>query len=100
MQRHLRVAVTDWVYWGVCAIASDQGRTQGDVLHDLVEEALRARSLSAGPPAKPATELDETIASAAGLEGIHFDDMKMKLISLGWWTYVEDLAEHAHEVAA
>lgn len=98
MQRHLKIPVDDWVYWGVVARASDENKTQGEVLHELIGEALRARSLAAEPLAKPATLLDETIAQAAGLEGITFDDMRMKLLSLGWWTHVDTLEEEARTI--
>lgn len=99
MQRHLKIPVDDWIYWGVVSRASDEHRSQGEILHELIGEALRARAIASAPLAKPATLLDETIAQAAGLVGISFEDMKMKLLSLGWWTFVDDLEEEARQEA-
>lgn len=95
MQRRLKIPVDDWVYWGVVAQATANDCSEAEILHELVGEALRARAIASEPLAKPATLLDETIAQVAGLEGVSFSDMRMKLLSLGWWTYLEDLEEHA-----
>jgi hypothetical protein len=95
MARHMRLAVDDFIYWGVVAIASAESRTHGEVLTDLIAEALRWRALAAERVPRPATEFEDAIAQAAGLEGIAVDDMRMRLLSLGWWTHLDDLAEHA-----
>lgn len=95
MQRHMKIAVEDFIYWGVVALASEEGRTHGQVLHDLLSEGLRWRSLAADRIPQPSTELECTIAEAAGLEGIAVEDMRMRLLSLGWFCHTEDLREAA-----
>lgn len=91
MQRFLKVAVTETVYWGVQAIAAESKQTQGAVTGALLAEALMARAHDGGGPTiAPSDDFGEQIAQIAGVEGISTEHAHARLLSMGIEVWRDD----------
>lgn len=95
MPRHLKIAVTDAIYWGVTAQAADRGVSAAVIFGELVEEALRARAVGGVPPHIP-DPVRREMTVAAGAENMSLEIFEEHLKAWGWMIWVEDRIEHAH----
>lgn len=88
-QRHLKIAVPDFVYWGVTALASERGVAASAMFAELAAEALAMRA-QGGRTELPAEIDEEELLLMAGLEGETFEVFINRLISLGREAYCDD----------
>lgn len=93
----MKIDVTNFVYWAVKALASEERRAAATVFGELIEEALRARALNGGPPALPPEIPEDEILLAAGAEGMALEDFREHLRTLGWRSWVDERMELAEK---
>lgn len=96
---HMKIAVKDHIYWTVVGHAATTNQTHGEVLGELLGEALRWRALAADRVPVPVTQLEEAIVEAAGIENMAVEDMRTRILSMGFECYADDVEVNAREAA-
>lgn len=95
--RYLKMAVDDWLYYAIRAIAVEERRSEAAVFGELAREAASARALKLAPPETSADPFEDDMLVAAGVEGEPFAAFKARLLALGWMTWVEERTEAQNE---
>lgn len=93
-QRHLKIAVSDTIYWSVTAYAADRGCSAAAIFNELVAEALAARAGSRRFSLSPDPAIRE-ITAAAALEDMSIAEFEEHLKAMGWRVWIDDRMEHA-----
>lgn len=94
--RHLKIAVSDTVYWAVIAYAAERGCSAAAIFNELVSEALAMRVGRKGPFILSADPAIREITAAAAFEDMGVEEFEEHLKAIGWMVWVEDRIEHAN----
>lgn len=93
--RHLKIAVSDTVYWAVTAHAAERGCSAAAIFNELVSEALAARVGRARPFILSADPAMRELTAAAAFENMGIEEFEEHLKAVGWMVWIEDRIEHA-----